>query len=93
LDDTIGRFWAKTPEIAPAQPIANGACEWLIGTIRRECPDWVIPVFESHLRFILREWSIHFNRGRPHNSLGLGVPDPPTSAGTAQTHQSRALSR
>jgi hypothetical protein len=25
---------------------------------------------------MLREWGNHYNRGRPHISLGLGVPDP-----------------
>jgi hypothetical protein len=37
-------------------PQANAVCERLIGTIRRECLDWVIPVNEQHLRTILREW-------------------------------------
>ena len=32
---------------------------------------------EGHLRAILREWVTHYNRGRPHASLGPGLPDPP----------------
>jgi transposase InsO family protein len=32
---------------------------------------------EAHLRSILREWTSHYNQGRPHSSLGPGVPDPP----------------
>jgi len=24
---------------------------------------------------MLREWVAHYNRGRPHASLGLGIPD------------------
>jgi transposase InsO family protein len=33
-------------------------------------------VFEKHnLRTILREWVAHYNQGRPHASLGPGVPD------------------
>jgi len=28
------------------------------------------------LRKILRSWMAHYNRGRPHSSLGLGIPDP-----------------
>ena len=30
----------------------------------------------GHLRWILREWVTHYNRGRPHASLGPGIPDP-----------------
>jgi len=47
-----------------------------IGTIRRECLDWVISLSEKHLRRILREWVAHYNRGRPHASLGPGIPEP-----------------
>lgn len=49
----------------------------MIGTIRRECLDWLIPMSAAHLRQILLEWFIHYNEGRPHRSLGPGVPDPP----------------
>ena len=41
----------KTPVRAPQ---ANAYCERLIGTIRRECLDWVIPLGERHLRRILK---------------------------------------
>ncbi len=60
-----------------ASPKANSICERVIGTIRRECLDWMIPLSEAHLRLILREWVTHYNRGRPHSALGPGVPDPP----------------
>jgi putative transposase len=46
-----------------------------MGTIRRECLDYVIPLSEKHLRTILREWVRHYNQGRPHASLGPGIPD------------------
>jgi len=32
-----------------------------MGTIRRECLDYVIPLSEKHLRTILREWVAHYN--------------------------------
>lgn len=57
-------------------PKANAFCERLIGTMRRECLDWIIPLGEEHLRAFVREWSQHYNRARPHMSLGLGVPEP-----------------
>jgi len=65
----------KTPVRAPQ---ANAFCERLIGTARRECLDHVIPLNERHLRKILAEWVFHYNRSRPHASLGPGIPEPPT---------------
>jgi putative transposase len=66
----------KTPVRTPQ---ANAFCERLIGTIRRECLDWLIPFHECHLCGILRAWVTHYNRGRPHAGLGPGIPDaPPT---------------
>jgi transposase InsO family protein len=57
----------------------NAICERVIGTIRGECLDWLIPLSESHLRLILKSWIAHYNRGRPHMALGPGVPDPPAT--------------
>jgi putative transposase len=63
----------KTPFQAPQ---ANAFCERLIGTVRRECLDFLIPPNERHLRGLLKEWVTHYNRGRPHSSLGPDIPDP-----------------
>jgi hypothetical protein len=54
---------------------ANAFCERLIGTIRRECLDFLILLDAVHLRRILREWVAHYNKGRPYSSLGPGIPD------------------
>jgi putative transposase len=63
---------------------ANAICERVIETIRRECLDVVIPLTESHLYRLLKEWVTHYNEGRPHMSLGPGVPHPPASLPTPQ---------
>jgi putative transposase len=68
----------KTPHRVPQ---ANAFCERLIGTARREYLDHLIALNERHLRQILTEWVRHYNRGRPHSSLGPGIPEP--SASTA----------
>ncbi len=62
----------KTPVRAPK---ANAFCERLVGTIRRECLDFLIPLTEAHLKRILREYVAFYNRGRPHSSLGPGIPE------------------
>src|SRR5260370_4316869 len=56
---------------------ANSLCERLIGSLRRECLDWAIPLSEGHLRSLLKIGSTYYNRGRPHMALAPGVPDPP----------------
>jgi transposase InsO family protein len=57
-------------------PVANAICERVIGTMRRECLDFIIPLNERHLYGILKEWVTHYNEGRPHMSLGPGIPQP-----------------
>jgi putative transposase len=59
--------------------VANAICERAIGTMRRDCLDFVIPLNERHLHRILREWINHYNEGRPHMSLGPDIPQPPRS--------------
>jgi transposase InsO family protein len=77
LDESIRALGIQVLKSAPHSPKMNAVCERVIGTIRRECLDWLIPLSESHLRFILKFWIRHYNYGRPHMSLGPGVPDPP----------------
>jgi transposase InsO family protein len=77
LDDSIRALGLAVLRSPFASPKGNAICERVIGTIRRECLDWMIPMSEAHLRSILREWMTHYNRGRPHSALGAGVPDPP----------------
>ena len=71
---SIGLKILKTPVRSPA---ANAYCERLIGTIRRECLDFMIPLNERHLRRLLSKWVVHYNQGRPHSSLGPGIPNAP----------------
>ena len=69
----MGMEVIRTPRRAP---LANAHCERLNGTIRREFLDHIIPLSEEHLRRLLKEWVEHYNRGRPHSSLGPGLPSP-----------------
>ena len=55
----------------------NTFCEHVIGTIRRQCTDHVLPFTENHLRCILKQWMSHYNTGRPHMSLEPGIPHAP----------------
>jgi transposase InsO family protein len=72
--EAMGLSILKTPFRAPQ---ANGFCERLVGSIRRECLDFLIPLNDRHLRGILKEWVAHYNKGRPHSAQGPGIPEPP----------------
>ena len=65
--EAMGLSILKTPFRAPQ---ANAFCERLIGSIRRECLDFLIPLNHRHLRGILKEWVAHYNKGRPHSGWG-----------------------
>ena len=77
LDESIAKLGVKVLKSPPRCPKANAICERVIGTVQRECLDWLIPLSESHLRTILKSWIAHYNRARPPMALGPGVPDQP----------------
>ena len=83
LDESIKALGLSILKSPPRSPKANSICERVIGTIRRECLDWLIPMTESHLREILKCWVAHYNGGRPHSSLGPNVPGPPNTVVTS----------
>jgi transposase InsO family protein len=74
LDTSLKRLGLKVITTPKRSPQANSLCERLIGTLRRECLDWIIPLSEGHLRNILESWMAHYNRGRLHTALGPGIP-------------------
>jgi putative transposase len=76
LDGQLMPFGLKALRTPVRAPQANAYCERLIGTMRREFLDFVIPLSERHLRSLLREWVAHYNQARPHSSLGPGIPEP-----------------
>jgi putative transposase len=89
LDESIEGLGLRVLKSPRRSPMANAICERLIGTIRRECLDWSIPISEAHLRAILKSWASHYNRARPHMALGASVPDPPPKSAVLLTQQAR----
>lgn len=89
LDDSIRALGVEVLRSPLSSPKANAICERVIGTIRRECLDWMIPMSQGHLRSILREWVAHYNAERPHSALGPGVPGPPARSSSAPNRESR----
>ena len=82
----LGMQVLRTPVRAPT---ANAVCERVGGSLRRECLDFLIPFNERHLQKIVREWTTHYNRGRPHSALGPGLPEPISEQVPPNQHRHR----
>jgi transposase InsO family protein len=62
----------RTPIRAPN---ANAYAERWVGTLRRDCLDRILTVNRRQLEHVLRVYTAHYNRHRPHRSLSLQPPD------------------
>jgi putative transposase len=89
VDEALNGFGLKVLKTPVRSPMANAYCERVIGTIRRECLDYLIPINERYLRHIVREFAPYYNLGRPHTSLGPGFPEPNPAAIPASGHRHR----
>lgn len=61
----------RTPVQAPR---ANAYAERWVGTLRRECLDWILILGRRHLETVVREYLVHYNTHRPHRGLDLCSP-------------------
>ena len=66
----------RTPFRAPR---ANAIAERWIGTLRRECLDYMLITGRRHLAAVLREFVEHYNTHRPHRSLDQHPPARPNT--------------
>ena len=62
----------KTPVRAPR---ANSFCERFIGSLRRECLDHMFILHRKQLHRIVQEYVHYYNSHRPHQGIGLQIPD------------------
>jgi len=60
---------------APRSPWQNAYAERIIGSIRRECLDYVVVFNERHLRRVLSSYFDYYQRTRTHLSLNKDCPD------------------
>lgn len=49
-------------------PSQNGYAERLIGSIQRECLDYIVIRDEKHLRWMLSAYAKYYNSARTHHS-------------------------
>jgi putative transposase len=88
--NTEGIRVIHTPVRAPK---ANAVAERFVGTVRRECLDWILIANRRHLRHVLREFVDHYNRHRPHRALGLEPPEPDQPRRPLATSRATAIRR
>jgi hypothetical protein len=55
-------------------PQANAYAERFVRTVRAECLDWLLILARRHLESVLRVYTAHYNRERPHRGLALLNP-------------------
>ena len=79
----LSRAGVRSKSITPHSPWQNGICERLVGIVRRELFDHVIPLNKRHLELLLAEYVDYYNNVRTHQTLGgeapVKSPSPPLS--------------
>ncbi len=63
-------------KIPPQCPRANCFAERFVLTVRTEVTNRMLIFGERHLRGVLAQYSVHYNRQRPHRALQLRPPRP-----------------
>jgi putative transposase len=63
----------RTPVAAPK---ANAMCERFIGSLRRECLDFLLILSERHLLQQVKQYVRYFNEARPHQGIDQRIPAP-----------------
>ena len=61
---------------AARSPWQNAYVERVIGSIRRECLDYIVIFNERHLCRVLSSYADYYHRSRTHLSLDKDCPDP-----------------
>ena len=76
FDAVLADAGIEVVKIPPRCPRANCFAERLVLTVRTEVTDRMLIFGERHLRSVLAQYSLHYNRRRPHRALQLRPPRP-----------------
>jgi hypothetical protein len=74
FDDVFRSEGARVVRAPYRAPQARAHAERWVGTVRRECLDWLLIVGRRHLEQTLHEYVDHDNTARPHQALGMRAP-------------------
>jgi putative transposase len=88
FDDILADEGTTVHKIPFKSPNLNAIAERYVQTARRECLDHFLIFGESHLRYLLSEFNLHYHEARPHQGLGnvppCGPPPPEVSRVTTE---------
>jgi hypothetical protein len=57
-------------------PKANSLCERFLGSVRRECLDYILLFNEGHARRVVGQYVTFFDHSRPHQGIDQQIPEP-----------------
>jgi transposase InsO family protein len=78
--DLLSWSGVRVPRLPARSPNLNAYAERFVGSVRRECLSRVIPLGEAHLRWLLREYLVHYHSERNHQGLGNRLIEPTVAA-------------
>ena len=78
---TSGINLLTTPYHAPR---ANAVCERFLRSVRQECLDHLLILYEKQLQRVLNAYVVYFNQARPHQGISQQIPEPSRSVPSAQ---------
>ena len=76
LREWIAAVGAKTAYIEPGSPWENGYCESFNGKLRDELLNGEMFYTLKEAQIMIEIWRQHYNKVRPHSSLGYRPPAP-----------------
>ena len=79
FDAVLADAGIEVVKIPPRCPRADCFAERFVLTVRSEVTDRMLIFGERHLRSVLAQYSLHYNRQRPHRALRLRPPRPDAS--------------
>ena len=74
FQDFLSNANIKSVKTTFHSPWQNGICERTIGILRAELLNHIIPVNESHLHGLLKEYIKYYNRDRTHQGINCQTP-------------------
>ena len=76
FDDIFKIHNTRVKKLPYRSPNLNPYAESWVSLIKRECIEKFFIFGESHLEYLVREYTSHYNEQRPHSSLGNIPPEP-----------------